>query len=243
VKTVLIGIQARSTSTRLPRKAFATIGDRMLLDHVLKACKDSAFYLNNARRRTQLARVALLVPEGDPIAAAFRDRCYIVEGPEDDVLTRYAYAAQEFSAHYVVRITADCPKIPPYVISAHVARALAPGTPLDYLSNVDEDARTSPDGHDCEVISRRLLDHVHAEAKSAFDREHVTTFIRRGVRERTLSRDFRCKVTVGFTDDSAKKLSVDTEDDLRRVREDDDRVEAKIRRGLEIYGPEGVLRL
>jgi spore coat polysaccharide biosynthesis protein SpsF len=85
---------------------------------------------------------------------------------------------------------------------------------VDYVSNVDERLRVSFDGMDCEVISRNLLDYVHFNATSKSDREHVTTFIRKP----DLSRDFSIAHIVGYVDLAGLKLSVDTDEDLERVR-------------------------
>ena len=52
------------------------------------------------------------------------------------------------------------------------------------------------DGSDVEVFGRFLLNEAHWNTKDPYDREHVTPYMRR-----------------------ATKLSVDTKEDLRRVRE------------------------
>jgi spore coat polysaccharide biosynthesis protein SpsF len=111
--SVLIGIQARSTSTRLPRKCFEPLGGKRLLDHVIDSCHRAERYVNkNTYKNNYSASTALLIPEGDPLKKGFGSQVNIVEGPEDDVLTRYAIAVEKYKPDYICRITGDCPLMP-----------------------------------------------------------------------------------------------------------------------------------
>lgn len=213
LKRVAIGIQARSTSKRLPSKVFSDICGKPMLQWVIEAVKDAAGYLNNPSQRSPIQVLpALLIPTGDPIGGAFAGRIRIIEGDEDDVLSRYKAMADYFEAHYIVRVTGDCPLIPPPVIAKCVNVAVK--NSLDYVSNVDERLRVSFDGMDCEVMSRGLLEYINVNASEARDREHVTTFIRKP----TFPKEFLIAHVVGYVDLAGLKLSVDTEEDLDRVR-------------------------
>lgn len=226
-KTVLIGIQARSGSTRLPRKAFELIGGKMMLDHVIENCKKAATYV--AKREKIFARVAVLTPEGDPIAVAFQNRCDIVQGPSHDVLARYLMAQDRFGPDVMIRITGDCPLIPNYVISRVIA--LAVQNDYDYIANVDDRFRTSIDGTDCEAISARLLEETGRLATDKYDREHVTTFIRSNPPEWA-----KIGAVLNYFDHSNLKLSVDTPDDLRRVRDAYDSAADKYHQAIRSFG-------
>lgn len=206
---VVIGIQARSTSTRLPGKSHAVISGERLLDRVLGACKRSATAMNKIPGVT--ARVALAVPKGDPIAREWAGSCSIIEGPEFDVLARYMLLMKSLSPDYLVRITGDCPLIPPHVISGHVNLAIK--NTYDYISNVDERWRTTIDGVDCEVISARMMEWLNDIATRPEDREHVTTLARRCPPEWA-----KIATTITSFDMSRHKLSVDTPEDLEVVR-------------------------
>lgn len=233
---VLIGIQARSTSTRLPRKAFKTIGDKMLLEHVYDACQRAAKYVNKYTLKSNIGvHVALLVPTGDEIEEVFR-RCIIVSGSESDVLSRYVKAAHQFDIDYVVRVTGDCPLIPPYLISKHIT--LATECEYDYISNAYGDNRTSLDGIDCEVISRKLLDWMNAEATSAYDREHVTTLAKKSPPPWA-----KMGCVIGFFDHSNIKLSVDTEEDLENVRSEYNSVSKHLSEAEKVFGKQSVHRM
>ncbi len=226
-KSILIGIQARSGSTRLPRKAFETIGGKWMLDHVIDACKKSAGFLS--RDVGVKTRVVVLTPKDDPIAAAFKSRCDVIQGPEQDVLARYLLALEEHEPDYMVRITGDCPLIPSFVISRIISLALKHA--YDYIGNGDDRFRTSLDGVDCEVISSKLLEEVGRLAVSKEDREHVTTLIRRDTPSWA-----RIGHVMNHFDHSGQKLSVDTPEDLDRVRKVYDSGEDKYRLAIRTLG-------
>ncbi len=235
-KLVLIAIQARSGSTRLPRKAFELISGKMLLDRVIEACKKAAPRINQLQGGNVRCKVAVLTPTGDPIASEFKNRCEVMEGPEQDVLTRYLLALEKFQPEYIVRITGDCPMIPPHIISKLVSMAFHSG--YDYVSNVDERFRTSLDGADCEVISGRLLQTIGERAVSVYDREHVTTMIRREPPEGA-----KIGTVVNHFDDSDLKLSVDTPEDLERVRMAFERANEKYQKAVMTFGHTQVHRI
>lgn len=234
--SILIGIQARSGSTRLPGKAFELISGRTLLDRVIDACKSGAVNIKKNSRGAFTARVVVLTPEGDPIAKEFRSRCEIVEGPELDVLARYKKAADIYAPQYVARITGDCPLLPPFIISK--LASLACYNDYDYVSNVDERFRTALDGADCEVMSRRMLDWAADAAAEDPDREHVTTIMRRRPPHWA-----KIGCVVHHFDQSDQKLSVDTREDLERVRDAFDLAESKYQNATLQFGAHLVHRI
>lgn len=229
-----IGIQARSTSKRLPGKIDLILGDQTVLRHVLDACYNSASYLHRYKtvRRWEI-NVAICAPVGDPLVDAYRQEADIFEGPEDDVLTRYVMLADKCSSDYVVRITSDCPLIPPALISKHITVAMMGA--YDYVSNVDEKCRTSIDGHDCEVISKHLLLECHKMATEKKDREHVTTWIRR---ERP--KWAKMAFVINDQDNSDKKFSLDNEEDAKNIKEEFEKRKTKLKKAEEIYGKRNV---
>lgn len=210
MQEILIGIQARSNNSRLPGKCRELIAGLPMLDRVIIACKQSATFVTNGPGRFNVS-VCLLVPEGDSLARDYKDRVLVIEGSEDDVLSRYYLAQNRHNPDYMVRVTSDCPMIPPPIISKHIVSAAK--FQYDYVSNVDPEVRTSPDGYDVEVISKRLLDWVNENAKSPYDREHVTTYIR--THKPSWAKNAHI---IGRTDQSHLKLSVDTQEDLSFVR-------------------------
>jgi spore coat polysaccharide biosynthesis protein SpsF len=212
ITNVVIGIQARSTSQRFPGKVFELIEGKPMLQWVIDACSSSARYLNKHGHKTRTqTRVVLLIPSGDPIGEMYAGKVPIFRGSENDVLSRYAQMSHVFDADYVVRITSDCPLIPPPLIQKHITTAIM--NRYDYTSNVFEDHRTAPDGYDCEVISRALMEHMDTNAIDPGDREHVTMYARR-----KLPDGMKSGAVLGYMELSHLKLSVDTPEDLQLVR-------------------------
>ena len=233
---VLIAIQARSTSTRFPRKSFAMLGNKTVLQHVVDACNNAAIYTNKySAKRGIFVETAVLCPSGDPIADAFKGKVLIHEGSENDVLSRYAEAAKKFSADFIVRVTGDCPLIPSFAISKHINAATE--NAHDYLSNIDERFRTTWDGMDCEVMSRRALEWLDTHANSEYDRQHVTPLIRKEPPHWA-----SIGHVIGHIDFSSLKLSVDTPEDLERVREHYDKIENAKDTAQRLFGRNCVYR-
>lgn len=218
---VLVGIQARSTSKRLPGKCLEIIDQNSMTEHVLTACHSSAMHINRTNFTKAInCSVALLIPFNDKLKAAFPNE-HIVEESEDDVLARYHKAMEEFNADYVVRITSDCPLMSPPLITKHIMCAVKER--LDFCSNVYDGCRTFIDGLDVEVISRKLLIWLHSSATEAADREHVTTYFKKHP-------PLWSKIgsIIGHIDLSDVKLSVDTLEELNRVRENRKNVMDKV---------------
>lgn len=201
---VLIGVQARSTSQRLPGKALVKLYNKPVLTWVLNACQDSANFIN--RKGELQVSVAVLCPYNDPIKDAY-DQVPVYEGDEFDVLSRYSDAAIRTQADYICRITGDCPFLTGFLVTNHIFKATSKR--LDYLSNVDAEVRTELDGRDIEVMSARALEWLNVTAKTDFEREHVTVRLR-NVKPSHLKRGH----FLNRLDISDVKLSVDTQEEL-----------------------------
>lgn len=168
-RTVAI-LQARMGSTRLPGKVLLDLGGRPVIAH----CID---------RAQQVAGVDLVCvatsdqPADDRIAefVGSARSASLFRGSPEDVLGRYLAAARETRADVVLRITCDCPLIDP-AVTARVVRARSESG-ADYATN--NMPPSFPHGLDCEVFTRGTLERAAARAADAFDREHVTPWMRR----------------------------------------------------------------
>jgi len=166
VKTVAI-LQARLGSTRLPGKVLKQLGGKSVLGQVIARVK-TCTQLDDVVIATtdQPADVAVAEEARKCGATAFR-------GSENDVLSRYYFAAKENDADIIVRITADCP----IYDGALLDRMLSEFERVkvaDYLSNVIK--RTFPRGLDTEIFPFAALERAHREAQQAHQREHVTPY-------------------------------------------------------------------
>jgi len=236
---VLIGIQARSTSTRFPKKIFEEVDGKEVLQHVIDAAKESSLYVNKFTDKNKIfCSVALLIPFGDePIKAKYSSQNIIIEGPENDVLERYYQAMIKVNADFIVRITSDCPLLPSYLISKHIN--VCTKNNFDYASNVDPDVRTCPDGHDVEVMSRRALSWANENATTKEDREHVTKILR----SNAIPRGFRIAHIIGHVYNPDYKISLDTLDDLITIKDESIKIKECIDKAYKKSGRGSVFRI
>lgn len=222
MSNVLIGIQARSTSNRLPQKVHLQIGGKPLLQWVIDSCQiASRFIQSEGQKLDANVTVALLIPKGDCIGEIYKGQLPIVEGDEHDVLSRYVSAAKQFGAEHIVRVTGDCLFIPPHHITKHVKAALIKGR--DYTTNIH--FRSHKEGWDCEVMTRRLLDWLDENAKEPSEREHVTTKIANGKPFPFQYLDGKPSIChlMNHYDESEIKTSIDTKEEFEAAKKIMDR--------------------
>jgi len=191
-------IQARLGSTRFPRKVLADLGGQTVIQRVYARAKEikGVDYVIVAAPSLADAK-AMPVPRGHAQAPD----CAIAE---TDVLGRFALLATWCQPDTIIRLSGDCPCLDP-VIAAQVLQ-LYHASGGDYAWNV---APGYVDGEDVEVFSAALLAVANRQATDAYDREHVTPWMRRHVRVETWP------PTPGR---AAGKTSIDTPEDLARVR-------------------------
>jgi spore coat polysaccharide biosynthesis protein SpsF len=165
---LVVVIQARTGSSRLPGKVLADVWGRPML-------------------RLQLDRLAHV--ECDDLVVATSDRpaddaiaelaaeagAGVVRGSESDVLARFGTVLERFDPEIVVRLTGDCPLADPGIVADAIALHRRSGA--DYTSNVHP--RSFPKGLDVEVASAPALMAAVTEAVDSYDREHVTPYVHR----------------------------------------------------------------
>lgn len=196
-------IQARTGSTRLPRKVLAPVLGRPLLELMLER-------LRRARTLDGVVLATTTAARDDELAALARGCGVAVSrGSERDVLDRYSGAAQLVQAEVVVRLTADCPLLDPAVVDRMVNAHRALAAQADLVTNAPPRGRTYPDGMDVEVFTVDALRKA-AAVSDEYDREHVTS--------RFYRRPFR--VCVVDLDPAAGEVRVTVDDagDLERVK-------------------------
>lgn len=161
-------IQARMGSKRFPGKTLMEIEGRPMLWHLVERLK-------RAKLVDKIIIATTRNPE-DRAIVEFADTYSIpvIRGSENDVLDRFYKAAKEIKTGVIVRVTADCPLLDPKITDEIIAEYHKGG--YDYVTNTL--VYTYPDGLDIEVMSFKALKKAHLEAKSAAEREHVTSYIK-----------------------------------------------------------------
>ena len=166
---IIVVLQARASSSRLPGKVLKPILGKPMLLHQIE----------RIQRAKVPARVVLATsrnPEDDAVAHIGQNAGIVVyRGDLDDVLDRFYRASEPFAPSHVVRLTGDCPLTDPGIIDA-VTRFAVDGN-YDYASNSIRP--TFPDGLDVEVATFEALQIAWREATTRSDREHVMPFLHR----------------------------------------------------------------
>jgi spore coat polysaccharide biosynthesis protein SpsF len=202
LKTVAV-IQCRMGSSRLPGTAMLDLNGKPVIQHVLERA-------SAAETVDQVVLATTWGEEDDVLAGWARDNGYLsYAGSPTDVLARVWEAADWCHADIVVRLTGDCPMIEPGVIDK-VVRALKAGR-CDYASNVIR--RTYPKGLDTEALWMDTLTRINRLATSEQARASVTWFAYKERPDLFVLRSFEAP-----TDNSHINLSVDTMEDLERLR-------------------------
>jgi spore coat polysaccharide biosynthesis protein SpsF len=164
---VVVVIQARTGSTRLPGKVLLPAAGAPLLQRMLERV--------TAARTPSEVVVATTMDPADEAVIEIARKCGVraVRGHATDLLDRHVRAVHGTAADYVVKIPSDCPLIDPETIDCVIGRALASN--VDFVSNLHPP--TWPDGFDVEVMTRAALETAWHDAKRPHEREHTTPFI------------------------------------------------------------------
>jgi spore coat polysaccharide biosynthesis protein SpsF len=199
---IVVVIQARMGSTRLPGKVLKDLGGDTVLGRVVSRV-----------RRCRLVNDLVVATSTAPADDVILNECSRLKirsfrGSEQDVLDRYYLAAREAQAEAVVRITSDCPLIDPGVSDKTIQAFLDVGP--DYASNVLE--RTYPRGLDTEIVTIAALECAWRDAREAYQREHVTPFVYEHPER------FRLLSVKGDHDYSQYRWTLDTPEDLEFIR-------------------------
>ena len=193
-------------STRLPGKSMLRLKNRPLIEHVLR----------RVRRALTLRQVVLATSDQaqDDVLCGVADSLSIpvFRGPENDVLKRFALAAQAFGADVVVRVCADNPLISPEEIDRIVMHHLHAGA--DYSFNHRPALGNQyPNGLGAEVVNFEVLQAMDQQAIEPAHRENVTAYIWDHLE------DFHVETVIApmAIAGSQIKLDIDTESDLDRL--------------------------
>ena len=165
---ILAIVQARMDSSRFPGKVLKKINNLSIIEILFRRLSKS-----NMIDKIILATSDL--KSNDELAFKVKESGFdIFRGSENNVLQRYYRSAKLYNAKIIVRITGDCPLIDFLVVDKVIKLFI--NNNVDYASNINPP--TYPDGLDVEVFSMRALDIANKKAKTRFDKEHVTPFIR-----------------------------------------------------------------
>jgi len=211
-------IQARTGSTRFPRKIYEDINGKYTLQRVLEGVMKAQFP----------HKIILAMPEYDraelndrfdkgEFSGCTDNRFSTYFGDADDLVSRYFFAARENELDLIVRITADCPLVQNFLIDQALAEYLKKGYNGYMGSNEAVSTVPFPDGVDFEVFPFWLLAETHQLATDPVHREHVGPFMYRRGTEYNLYGFKNCRpntqISMKFSN-----FSFDTPEDLRLIK-------------------------
>ena len=162
-------IQARTGSTRLPKKVIQKIDNKnTVIDYVINQVKYS--------KKIEKIIIATTNLIEDDIICQYANlqqiECF--RGSSEDVLDRFYQCAKKFGIDDIIRITSDNPLIDPNIIDMIINEYK--NKEYDFVTNTLD--RTFPYGTEVEVFSFQSLEKAWKNAKKPSEREHVTPFIR-----------------------------------------------------------------
>jgi spore coat polysaccharide biosynthesis protein SpsF len=199
MKTLAI-LQARTTSTRLPRKALLPVAGFAVV--VLAA-------LRAGNRGIETIVATSDDPSDDELAALLRShRLKIFRGPLNDVLGRYFLATADLEeSAVVVRLTGDN-VLPDGDFIQGLVAAFASSS-LEYMTS---DSQRLPYGLGAEAFRVSSLRRAHRAAESSFDREHVGPWMRRNCQAGSY-----LPANLGTDDYGRLRCTIDDEEDYQRI--------------------------
>ena len=206
---IAVIIQARTSSTRLPKKVLAEIEGKPMLWHIIERIK-------LAKNIDKIIVATTDLPEDKKIIEiAEKAGVKSFAGSKMDVLDRYYKAAKKYGADVIVRITGDCPFTDPEIIDKTIE--FFKTNNFDYVGtgHITKQKHESnyPDGLDAEVFSFSVLEKAWKDAKLPSEREHVTPYIWKNTKL------FKTKTIDCDQNFSRMRWTVDEEQDLKFARE------------------------
>jgi spore coat polysaccharide biosynthesis protein SpsF len=154
-------IQARLDSKRLPGKVLLKIRNKTILEHVLLRLKKSKnideIIVATSNHKNDIEIVNLCK----------KKKIKYFCGSKNNLVDRYLKAAIKYNCSNIVRITADCPLIDPFVIDEIIEIYLKSSYELVSLYG------EFPDGLDVSILTIDTLKKIKKYAKKNYEREHI----------------------------------------------------------------------
>ena len=166
---IVIVVQARMTSSRLPGKVMLPILGESLLYRMIE----------RLRMIKHPAQLVIAIPDEEKGGAIEQEAerigipCFC--GDLNNLLDRHYQVAKVFGADIVLKIPSDCPLIDPRIVDQVLDFYEAHEGEYDYVSNLHP--ATFPDGNDVEIMTMTCISKVWREATRKLELEHTTPYI------------------------------------------------------------------
>lgn len=161
---IILIIQARLGSKRLPGKILKSLGTQDVLSYNVTRCNEIVGISKLIVATSDLSQDDAIVDWCNTHQVA------VFRGSEDDVLDRYVQCASLYQPDYVMRVTSDCPFVD-YELASNLVHFINEH-PVEIVDLVGE----LPRGLAVEVISFAALKRIHQLSTEPRHREHVTYY-------------------------------------------------------------------
>jgi len=150
-------IQARENSSRFPRKCFAKINGKWIIQYIIDACANSKYFYRG--------EIIFVIPKNDIELRESLREYRICTSKDNNCLMGYAEAVDK--GDIIVRLTADSPMVTTDEIDKNIDKVLEG---YEYASN-----EITMFGNCCEVFTGKAF-YYYSDLKK--DREHITVSMR-----------------------------------------------------------------
>jgi spore coat polysaccharide biosynthesis protein SpsF (cytidylyltransferase family) len=164
-KCVLI-IQARTGSTRFPKKVLKKINGTSLIEHII-------YRVKKVKKIDQIVLATTKKEEDDILCKlAKKNKISFFRGSENDLVDRYYKAAINFNAKFILRLPADNPIPEPKEYDRLIKYHLK--SKKDFSSNICNFKENGyPDGIGVEIFNFKALEKIWKFQKIKRYREHI----------------------------------------------------------------------
>jgi len=161
---VLVILQARMSSSRLPGKVLSLINNKPMIYWQIKRISQS--------KLVDKIVVATSNEKSDDILEDYLNSINqeYFRGSLNNVIDRFAKIEEIYKPSVIIRLTADCPLVMPEIVDKCIERFNK--EKVDYVSNIL--SLTFPDGLDVEVLRSGVLAKLMSLKLSETEKEHVT---------------------------------------------------------------------
>lgn len=196
---VVVVVQARLSSTRLPRKVLMPLGDRTMLEAIVRRCKAA----------TMPEHVVVACPIGEDEEIFKETGIACIPGSETDLFNRLLSAAKMNRATHFVRVTADCPLVDPMLIDSLAWRLTREKYPV--ITNWQR--RTWPDGLDLDGYNVEWLENYGKNELPETEHEYFSQYILKNAKNYVHNVANKTNLSMKY------RWTVDWPEDLDMVRE------------------------
>lgn len=204
---IVAGIQARMGSTRLPGKSLISLGEKPIIHWVIDR-------LLLAKTIDEVWLLAPTNPEDAALVAAVQEKVKVIQGHPQDVASRYQTLFEKTDATFVLRVTGDCPLVDAALIDRLVDQYFTTGASYGHIVAQPYYDPSYPNGFNAELFSWEAFQRMRILETTLSDREHVTLAVDQFPEQFVITR----LAPPPELSRPQWKLSVDTIEDLNRVR-------------------------